>query len=96
MSVRVVARIRPLLKEREQDIIVTTAPSEKDEKQAVVRIPNPKNEAELYTFQFNSVYGQQATQQELFEAEGRYCEFDSTTASDFYSFPNCQAPLQRL
>jgi hypothetical protein len=80
MSVRVVARIRPLLKpERQQDIIVTTVPSEKDDKQATVRIPNPKNEAELYTFQFHSVYGQQATQQELFEAEGRYSEFDGET-----------------
>jgi hypothetical protein len=77
MSVRVVARIRPLLKaEREQDIIVTTAKSEKEGKPAVIRIPNPKNEAELYTFQFNSVYGQQATQQELFEAEGWSLRYD--------------------
>lgn len=36
----------------------------------LVRIPNPKNEAEEYSFQFNGVYGSEATQQELFDAEG--------------------------
>ncbi|EEP80590.1 hypothetical protein UREG_05432 [Uncinocarpus reesii 1704] len=87
MSVRVVARIRPLLKtEREIDIIVrpgscanlvsasVAKPSdenvsrsqkcEKAEKKqkdicnrpTVVRIPNPKNEGEQYSFQFNGVY----------------------------------------
>jgi len=69
MSVRVVARIRPLLKQEiEKDVIVTTDPTNPS---TVVRIPNPKNHAELYSFQFNSVYGPQATQQELFEGESK-------------------------
>lgn len=36
----------------------------------LVRIPNAKNEAEEYSFQFNEVYGSDASQQELFDAEG--------------------------
>lgn len=73
MSVRVVARIRPLLKaELGKDVIVTaeSAGSEMDSSPTVVRIPNPKNEGESYTFQFNSVYEQAATQQQIFENEG--------------------------
>lgn len=89
MSVRVVARVRPLLKtERELDIILRTGASSllteksrdsinSDRKVAalrdrdnVVRIPNPKNEGEEYTFQFNSVYDSDVAQQELFDAEG--------------------------
>jgi hypothetical protein len=68
-SVRVVARIRPLSKkEIERDVIVTSPPSQ--ELSNTVRIPNPKNEAELYSFQFNSVYNQDATQQQIFDQEG--------------------------
>lgn len=88
MSVRVVARVRPLLKtEREIDVIVRTgssAPAETksqsvagDRKLAalrdrdnVVRIPNPKNGGEEYTFQFSAVYNAEVAQQELFDAEG--------------------------
>jgi hypothetical protein len=73
MSVRVVARIRPLLKQEiERDVIVTAAPSDNGSSgnPQVVRIPNPKNDAELYSFQFNSVYEQETTQQELFDNEG--------------------------
>ena len=74
MSVRVVARIRPLLKaEIEKDVIVTAAPyqtASASSRPQIVRIPNPKNESELYSFQFNSVYEQETTQQEVFENEG--------------------------
>lgn len=74
MSVRVVARIRPLLKnEIDKDIIVTAAPAPASTGTGtaqLVRIPNPKHAAELYSFQFNSVYEQQTTQQELFDNEG--------------------------
>jgi hypothetical protein len=74
MSVRVVARIRPLLKaEIEKDIIVTATQcptASASSRPQVVRIPNPKNEAEMYSFHFNSVYGQETAQQELFENEG--------------------------
>ncbi|KAJ9197871.1 hypothetical protein DTO166G4_3672 [Paecilomyces variotii] len=97
MSVRVVARVRPLLKsERELDVIVRTGPSpnstaslpssdttaksgaakgKKDalaalrDRDTIVRIPNPKNEGEEFSFQFNAVYDASATQQELFDAE---------------------------
>ncbi|EEH09156.1 kinesin family protein [Histoplasma capsulatum G186AR] len=117
MSVRVIARIRPLLKsEKESDIIVrsgttaipaiantrppaaslpqqqlcssksdgksttTTALKGKRQKDGanaalaldrdnLVRIPNPKNEGEEYSFQFNGVYGPDVSQQEIFDGE---------------------------
>ncbi|PLB50181.1 kinesin-domain-containing protein [Aspergillus steynii IBT 23096] len=89
MSVRVVARIRPLLKsERELDVILhsgakQTVPGKTEKKSSsenaklaalrdrdtLVRIPNPKNENEEYSFQFNAVYDSDASQQELFDAE---------------------------
>jgi hypothetical protein len=74
MSIRVVARIRPLLKaEIERDIIVTAAENESDsaDVKSIIRIPNPKNETELYSFQFSSVYDQNATQANLFDGESR-------------------------
>jgi hypothetical protein len=65
MSVRVVARIRPLLKaEVEKDVIV-----EADNKSSVVKIPDPKS-SNHFSFQFSSVYGQTATQADLFDSEG--------------------------
>lgn len=91
MSVRVVARVRPLLKAgREQDIILRTGPSSQTlppkgdqkstrgnsavaklrDRNTIVRIPNPKNENEEYSFQFNAVYDADASQQELYDAEG--------------------------
>ena len=71
MSVRVVARIRPLLKtERETDTIVEPAPLGTSDSASIVRIPNPKNAAESFSFNFNRVYDQSVTQQELFENEG--------------------------
>lgn len=90
MSVRVVARVRPLLKsERELDVILRTGshPSAKDERKTedkgslaalrdrdtIVRIPNPKNNNEEYSFQFNGVYDAEVSQQELFDAEGSCC-----------------------
>ncbi|KAI0149366.1 P-loop containing nucleoside triphosphate hydrolase protein [Pestalotiopsis sp. NC0098] len=70
MSVRVVARIRPLLsQELDKDIIVTAASAEGAKSNTLVRIPSPKNEAEEFTFAFNSVYDQPTTQEELFTAE---------------------------
>ena len=69
MSVRVVARIRPLLKtEIERDCIVKA--SGDDSKPNIVKIPNPKNEGEDFSFQFNGVYDRDAGQQELFDGEG--------------------------
>jgi hypothetical protein len=73
MSVRVVARIRPLLKqELEKDTIVTAEKLDGETVPAVVRIPSPKNDAESFSFQFSSVYEQDATQQQLFDAESEF------------------------
>ncbi|KAL2865521.1 kinesin family protein [Aspergillus lucknowensis] len=86
MSVRVVARVRPLLRsERDVDVILHTGSKQgKAERKSsqntprltalrdrdtLVRIPNPKNENEEYSFQFNAVYDAEVSQQELFEAE---------------------------
>ncbi|KAK6087023.1 kinesin family protein [Seiridium cupressi] len=70
MSVRVVARIRPLLpQELDKDIIVHAASTDDGKPNTLVRIPSPKNEAEEFTFAFNSVYDQPTTQEDLFTAE---------------------------
>lgn len=70
MSVRVVARIRPLLeKELEKDIIVR--PHGQEGKQPnVVKIPSPKNPSEEFSFTFNSVYDLETSQETLFTSEG--------------------------
>ncbi|KAI1744845.1 kinesin-II 95 kDa subunit [Xylaria scruposa] len=70
MSVRVVARIRPLLeKEMDKDIIVRPASNDDGQSSNVVKIPNPRNESEEFSFTFNSVYDQSTTQEALFTAE---------------------------
>ncbi|KAJ4303619.1 hypothetical protein N0V90_002519 [Kalmusia sp. IMI 367209] len=73
MSVRVVARIRPLLKhELDKDSIVvaeSTADESTKDRPTIVRIPNPKTDTESFSFQFSSVYEQESTQQELFDSE---------------------------
>lgn len=95
MSVRVVARIRPLLKaELDKDIIIEAAPSG-NEGTKIIRLPNPRNEAESYSFQFNNVYDQHATQQQIFDEEGKAVniikpEIFLTVDSCAY----CQAPVQ--
>lgn len=72
MSVRVVARIRPLLEgEAEKDVIVRADSKDGSKKLNVVRIPNPKNESEDFNFSFGGVYDHSATQEALFTAEGR-------------------------
>ncbi|POS77624.1 kinesin family member 22 [Diaporthe helianthi] len=72
MSVRVIARIRPLLEgEAEKDVIVRADSKDGGTKPTVVRIPNPKNESEDFNFSFGGVYDQSATQEALFTAEGR-------------------------
>ena len=74
MSVRVVARVRPLLKaELDKDVVVSASGAGDDTSigNTIVTIPNPKNNGENFNFQFNSVYGPEANQQELFEKEGK-------------------------
>lgn len=77
MSVRVVARIRPLIQsENAKDAIVEAVSAEApiSTRPSIVKIPNPKNFSEDFTFQFSGVYDEQATQQELFDAEGKLDE----------------------
>ena len=71
MSVRVVARIRPLLdKEHDKDTIVRGDSADGGRTMTLVKIPSPKNEAEEFSFAFNSVYDQSTNQEALFTAEG--------------------------
>lgn len=71
MSVRVVARIRPLLeKELDKDTIVRPDSVEPGAPNTIVKIPNPKNDSEDFSFAFNAVYGQSTTQEALFTSEG--------------------------
>ncbi|CZT01768.1 hypothetical protein WAI453_006792 [Rhynchosporium graminicola] len=70
MSVRVVARIRPLLaKELHENVIVRAESSQEGKPNNVVKIPSPKNEAEEFSFTFNGVYDMGTTQEELFTNE---------------------------
>ncbi|KAJ4862152.1 kinesin motor domain-containing protein [Trichoderma breve] len=70
MSVRVVARLRPLLsQELEKDIIVRTDSVEPEKPATIVKIPNPRNESEEFSFTFNGVYGSETTQETLFTSE---------------------------
>ncbi|KAK1750446.1 putative kinesin-like protein [Echria macrotheca] len=70
MSVRVVARIRPLLDtENDRDIIVRADRADEGKPLTIVKIPSPKNGAEEFSFAFNGVYDQSTTQEELFTAE---------------------------
>ena len=67
----VVARIRPLLgTELDKDTIVRAECSQEGKPMNIVRIPNPKNEAEEFNFTFNGVYDMETTQEELFASEG--------------------------
>ena len=74
MAIRVVARIRPKqLSELGKDAILSTVSKTEasDQQPTLVKIPNPKNEAEDFTFQFSSVYDHTATQQQIFDNEGQ-------------------------
>jgi hypothetical protein len=68
----VVARLRPLLdKELDKDVIVNAEGFKDGKVSNMVRIPNPKNEAEEFSFAFNGVYDMDTTQEELFTNEGK-------------------------
>ncbi|KFA72898.1 hypothetical protein S40288_02142 [Stachybotrys chartarum IBT 40288] len=70
MSVRVVARIRPLLdKELDKDTIVKADSVEPGKPDTIIKIPNPRNESEEFSFAFNGVYDQSTSQETLFTAE---------------------------
>ena len=72
MPVRVVARIRPpQYKDLDEDIIISTISNDYDASYpSEVKIPNPRNEKENFTFNFSSVYDHLKSQQDLFENEG--------------------------
>ena len=70
MSVRVIARIRPLLKSENEPDQILSSQDGPDGRPSIVKIPNPKNFGEEYSFQFSRVYEQESTQQQLFDAEG--------------------------
>jgi hypothetical protein len=57
-------------KELDKDIIVNAEGSKDGKITNMVRIPNPKNEAEEFSFAFNGVYDMGTTQEELFTNEG--------------------------
>lgn len=57
----------------EKDRIVYGEKSEDNETLNVIRIPNPRNEAEVFSFRFNAVYDMEASQEELFTQEGNSC-----------------------
>ncbi|KAI4091806.1 MAG: hypothetical protein LQ344_003910 [Seirophora lacunosa] len=72
-GIRVVARIRPQQSsEFERDCIVSAGSPDGDstsQQPSMVRIPSFKNEHEIYSFQFSSVYDQASTQQIIFDNE---------------------------
>ena len=71
MPVRVVARIRPPPQHKEKDTIISTISNGYDAPYPTeIKIPNPRNEKENFTFNFSGVYDHLKTQQELFENEG--------------------------
>lgn len=66
MAIRVVARIRPQHShELGKDVIVSAA------SKFSVKVPNPKNEGEDFTFQFSSVYDKDTSQQQIFDNESK-------------------------
>ena len=73
MVIRVVARIRPQQRhELDKDVIVSAVSDDNTSAQpSIVKVPNPKNENEDYSFQFSSVYDQLSTQQQIFDNEGQ-------------------------
>lgn len=72
MAIRVIARIRPQHeKELDKEIIVSAIGNSSDSIHPTeITLPNPRNEKEIFTFQFSSVYDHSATQQQLFDNEG--------------------------
>ncbi|KAL8834184.1 MAG: hypothetical protein Q9170_003885 [Blastenia crenularia] len=71
-GIRVVARIRPQQEtesERECIVSAVNASNDASSQPNLVRIPSFKNDYELYSFQFSSVYEQSSSQQIIFDNE---------------------------
>lgn len=63
-TVRIIARVRPLLNgEINKDVVVHAEGT-------TISMPNPKNENENFTFPFNAVHNMESSQTQLF-AEGK-------------------------
>lgn len=89
MSVRVVARIRPLLeKELDKDTIVRVDSVEAGKPCTIIKIPNPKNEGEEFSFAFNGVYDQSTAQETLFTSEGLFHHRRSPASSQDVNIPS--------
>jgi len=91
-TVRVIARIRPLLaKESESEIIVRVRGGE-----PVIAIPNPRNEKENFTFPFAAVLDSEATQAQIFN-EGTWGSIIPIVQShrrlNMSSLPHDQTPV---
>ena len=70
MSIRVVARIRPQQQhELAKDVVVEAATRNGSSVTDVIRLENPKNPTESFSFNFNSVYDHGSTQQLIFDNE---------------------------
>lgn len=99
-GIRVVARIRPQqTSELEKDCIVSATGPDGDasSQPTVVRIPSFKNENEVFSFQFSSVYDQASTQQAIFDNESRWLRTASSSDIELlimYSNPYNQTSLQ--
>lgn len=59
-----------------KDIIIRAESSHEGKPANVIRIPNPKNPAEEFSFTFNSVYDMETNQETLFTNEGKYFGLD--------------------
>jgi len=71
MSVRVVARIRPLLKAEADKDQILSIHEDNNGKPQIIKIPHPKSQHEEYSFNFSAAYNASCPQQELFDAEGK-------------------------
>ena len=91
------ARIRPLLdKELDKDTIVRADCSQDGKPMNIVRIPNPKNESEEFSFAFNGVYDMRTTQEVLFTNEGTGIQCHSLESwLTRYSFATSQVSFPR-
>ena len=70
MSIRVVARIRPQQQhELAKDVVVEAAAKDESGTLNVVKLENPKNPTESFSFNFHNVYNHASTQQLIFENE---------------------------
>lgn len=87
MAIRVLARIRPQQEhEFDQNVVVTAVMNENDPMTppSLVQVPSHKNDFEIYTFKFSSVYDQFASQQSIFDNEGNLHLMKS-----LFLVPNC-------